>query len=619
MSEEQVVKNKGEVLKDWVLTHYHTGETFWKPYHDDWKDIRNQYNGIYLEGKEDWQGNIIVPTLKKVVRALCSHYINILLSKGAESFDLAPGEESDKKNAELLRYKIIYDLNTLEIERKMLPILQNFVLYGYAVAYVPWKHTVEKQRTGKESIKEVVTFDGPDLECVDLFNFYSDPNCKDLSSWKVYKKDDVPIIYLKQKEKDKVYFNIDAVKESTYPNIEGRETRKDKAELLEYHGLVPKKLIEGQIDDIVEPNPFDDEYVQGIIVVANQDVTIRASAYPYWCNDIFVPFLNDHMVDEIVGYGAGEDIKALAPMLTNLYNKLTDCVNIISNPMYEVVDKRYLGRGNTILTRPGRILRVKEIGCIREVDTTAQAASLKTLQDLIMMIDKIIEQITGTTPQVMPTSDKKDVHSTLGGLTMMKEESMQPINTKIKFYLEPALRKILSIIYRHNIQHFKKETAARILGEKAKEFKLDYIKKSDIMMKGNPDFIPTGISGFMERAVEIRNLLDYMKVLAGILIPIINQDMQGNEKPEYAPDGKPAMKPYGNISYIARRVGELLRLKEIDKIAPEEEKLEKPKPPPPIASQSGVAGRQTPTGQPGGYLGKGTAGGGNIGANIKGE
>ena len=199
--------------------------------------------------------------------------------------------------------------------------------------------------------------------------------------WKVYKKDDVPIIYLKQKEKDKVYFNIDAVKESTYPNIEGRETRKDKAELLEYHGLVPKKLIEGQIDDIVEPNPFDDEYVQGIIVVANQDVTIRASAYPYWCNDIFVPFLNDHMVDEIVGYGAGEDIKALAPMLTNLYNKLTDCVNIISNPMYEVVDKRYLGRGNTILTRPGRILRVKEIGCIREVDTTAQAASLKTLQD----------------------------------------------------------------------------------------------------------------------------------------------------------------------------------------------------------------------------------------------
>lgn len=626
MEEEQVVKKKGEILKTWVMTDYHRAETFWKPYHDDWKKMRSQYNGILLEGKELWQGNIVIPTLKKVVRALCSHYINILLSKGSASFDIAPGEESDKKNAELLRYKMIYDLDTLEIERKILPILKNFVLYGYAVAYVPWKHTIEKQRTGKKTVKKVVTFDGPDLVCVDLFNFFSDPNCLDLTSWKVYKKDNIPIHYLKNKEKtnnpEGIYFNVDAVKETVYPSVDKTNLEyKDKVELLEYHGLVPKKLIEGTMED-EEPNPFDDEYVPAIIVLANREVVIRATPYPYWCNDIFVPFVNDHMVDDIIGSGVGQDIKALAPMLTNLYNKLTDCVNIVANPMYEAVLNRYLGKAKTILTRPGRVLPVRQLGGIKAIDTTAQAASLRTLQELITMIDKIIDELTGTTPQVMPASGEGDVHRTMGGLAMMKEESMLPINTKIKFYLEPPFRKILGIIYRHNIQRFKKESALRILGEKAEKFDLTHITRTDIMMKGNPDFIPTGISGFMERMSEIRNLLDYMKVLAGVAIPATKLDETGQEVPIFDPKGEPAMKPYGNIAYIARRIAELLRLKEVDKIAPEIEELEKPKVPKQIGapknisknapsrlnSQAGVAGKVTPLRLPGEQLAKTAAG-----------
>ncbi len=615
MEEKQVVKKKSEVLKDWVNNHYQIGTRFWKPYQDEWKKQRAQYDGILVAGKELWQSNIIVPTVKKVVRALCSHYINILLSKGAESFDLAPGEESDKKNAELLRYKMIYDLKTLEIEKKILPILQNFVLHGYAVAYVPWKHTTENQRTGKDTVKKVVTFDGPDLVCVDLANFVSDPNCLDLSSWKIYTKDDIPIHYLKSKEKTQtnkngIYFNIDDIRETVYPDTEKDDIKyKDKVQLIEYHGLVPQKLIEGKISSNADLNPFDDEYVQAIIVVANNEVVIRASAYPYWYNDIFVPFVNDHMVDEIVGKGIGTDIKALAPMLTNLYNKLTDCVNIVANPMYEVVVNRYLGKAKTLLARPGRTFPVRTPGSITQINTTAQAASLRTIQDLIVMIDKIIEELTGTTPQVMPASGEGDVHRTLGGLAMMKEESMLPINTKIKFYLEPPFRKILGCIYRHNIQKFKKSSAFKILGEKAKNFDLknDNFTKEHIMMKGNPDFIPTGISGFMERMSEIRNLLDFMKLLMGVTIPATKMDQMGNEVPIFDPEGKPAMKPYGNIVYIVRRIAELLRLKEVDKIAPEVEELEKPRQieaqkPSRTVSPSGKAGGLTPPRLPEGQV-----------------
>ncbi len=604
MNEETVVKTKGEIIRDYVNKRLEIGKDFWQPYQDIWQDIHDEYIGRLIEGKESWQGNFIIPTVKKIVRALASMYIEMLLSKGAESFDIAPGEESDKQNAENLRLKVIYDLRTLEIERKMLPIVLNFVLYGYAVAYVPWKHTVEKMRTGKDKLKDIVTYDGPDLECADIFNLYSDPNSKDMSSWKIYIKADVPIHYIKSKSKgkDKIFFNLDELQEKLGEGVEN-------VDLVEYHGLVPKKLIEGAIDDASDPNPFDDDYVQAIIVMAN-DVVIRASAYPYWCNNIFVAFVNDHAIDEIAGMGVGEDIKTLAPMLTNLYNKLTDCVNIVTNPAYELVVSRYLGRGQTLLTRPGRIFPVKELNSIREIDTTAQASAIQLIPQLIQMINGVIEEVTGATPQIT-TGNKKDIHSTAAGLAMMTEKSMQPINSKVKFYLEPAFRKVLEIIYRHNIQHFKRADAVRILGEKkAKEFNLTELTRADIMLKGNPDFIPTGISGFMERQIEIKNLLDFMKISAGAMKPVMQRDLMGNETPATNPQtGEPIMKPVVALEEIIKQIAELFRFKDKDKLIPEDEPAMKQLPPPKTEasgnsatgnSRPGMAGRPTPVTQPGG-------------------
>ncbi len=67
------------------------------------------------------------------------------------------------------------------------------------------------------------------------------------------------------------------------------------------------------------------------------------------------------------------------------------------------------------------------------------------------------------------------------------------------------------------------------------------------------------------------------------------------------------MKPYGNIVYIVRRIAELLRLKEVDKIAPEVEELEKPRQieaqkPSRQVSPAGKAGGLTPPRLPEGQV-----------------
>ena len=111
------------------------------------------------------------------------------------------------------------------------------------------------------------------------------------------------------------------------------------------------------------------------------------------------------------------------------------------------------------------------------------------------------------------------------------------------------------------------------------------------MLTGNPDFIPTGISGFMERKVEIQNLLDFMKIGATTMIPATQKDLSGNEIPVPPnPDGTPAMKPFMNLQVIVRRIGELLKIKDLDELIPEEDKPKEvnPRPnasktPPPVS------------------------------------
>jgi len=68
-----------------------------------------------------------------------------------------------------------YDLNNAEVERKIIPWLKNYEKYGYAVLCIPWKLIEEKQKVGEDKYKDVILFDGPDIDNVDVIKFLSDP------------------------------------------------------------------------------------------------------------------------------------------------------------------------------------------------------------------------------------------------------------------------------------------------------------------------------------------------------------------------------------------------------------------------------------------------------------
>jgi len=244
---------------------------------------------------------------------------------------------------------------------------------------------------------------------------------------------------------------------------------------------------------------------------------------------------------------------------------LTDIVNQIANNMYEFVAKDYLGNPRTVKVRPGKFFPVKKTGTITSLNTTGQAAALAPLYELIAMFEKIIEELTSTPKQVVPASDKKDVHSTASGLMQMYQQAMLPMQNEVKNNLEPAFKKIIEIFYKHNIQFFKKANAARVLGkDKAKELQLTEITRSDITMKGNPDFIPTGVSGFLEKMEELKNLLTFLEIALKAVVPAT--DVMG--KPVIGGDGKPVLEPVIDIREIVKRIADRFMFKDIEKLIP---------------------------------------------------
>lgn len=565
--EKKTINTKEDLLIDYVLTRLEIAKTYWGPIQSQWQDIKSNYTGVYTEEKST-EANINLPLLKKIVRNKTAHFIEMLLSRGAESFDLEPGEKDDETNAPLLRLKIVYDLNNAEVERKLVPWAQSYETYGYGVVCIPWKHIEEKQKIGDDEYKDVVLFDGPDIDNVDILTFLSDPFNTDLTSWKIFQRPNVPATYLRQKEKEGVYINIKDLAETTYPSFFEQVSLtapKDSVELLEFHGLVPQRLIEGKLNDTTDINPFKEDYVWSIITLANRVKVIRAAKYPYWCGNIFVPVWKDKLTGENKGIGTGEDISALLPMMTNLYNKLTDIVNYIANNMYELVIDDYAGNPKAVKARPGKMFPVKRAGTITPLNTTAQAAALSPLYQIISMFNKVIEELTSTPPQVMPAGDKTDVHSTYGGLMQMTQQAMLPIQTEVKNNLEPAFKKILEIFYKHNIQFLKKVNAIRVLGkEKAKELELTYLTLKDIVMKGNPDFIPTGVSGFLEKQAELKNLFTFLDVALKAVAAKL--DNAGNPQP--GPDGKTVMEAIIDIREICKRIADRFMFKDIEKLIP---------------------------------------------------
>jgi hypothetical protein len=165
------------------------------------------------------------------------------------------------------------------------------------------------------------------------------------------------------------------------------------------------------------------------------------------------------------------------------------------------------------------------------------------------------------------------MHETLGGTQIQQANAAEPIKHIVKHELEPAWEQLLSIFYKLDIQLFPDSMAYKVLGKEGieawnKVSKDAKLKKTDIALTGDPDFIPRGVTVFSEKQVELRNLLEFLTILIKSMIPVTEN---GQQVP--GPDGKPQMKPAGDVMEAIKRIALLMNFEDVDLLLPDLKEL----------------------------------------------
>ena len=586
IKEEIKEYSKEEKLKQYVLEKFKYGREGMEPYQEIWRNFFLSYKGTRSEVKEDWQANYTTSTLKEIARVKVPLYMNILFSKRMDSFDMEPGELEDEEKIPILKDVMKYQLRNMGKKQGGFfgvwgQYLKQFELYGYTAAMCPWR---------KESnLKGKTTFDGADMQVLDVFHFFPDPAAVGLDSWKIIQTRDVYISHLRRQEDLGIYKNIEDLEfsgsqpaeddalvlmDDGIPNPIDDTEADSRVELLEYHGEVPESLITGDMKEISEINPYQDKYVDAIITLANREVIIRAQRYPYDCGNIFFESCKDRMLTERFGIGTGEDIEAMTEELVNCHNKLSDAINIICNPMGIVNPEQMSGLSGTLITHPGKMFVANSMTddvkkALSFIDTTAAASALSPLIKLIDMLDQRIMKLSQAVPSISPTSDDSKMHETLGGTQIQQANAAEPIKHIVQHELEPAWENMLRIFYKLALQKFPEQSAFRVLGKDGAEkwrklFNKKTISKMDLQLAGDPDFIPRGVTVFSEKQVELRNLLEFLQILATAVVPATDESGQQIQ----SEDGKPQMEPVGDIQEVVKRIAELMDFDHIDLLLP---------------------------------------------------
>ena len=572
---DEKARTKGKALVEFVLNRYNYSKTNMATRHAQWEEYYGDYRGTRSDLKEAWQSNYVVTSLKEAVRTKLPIYMNILFPADlSKSFDIKPGEENDEAMIPALKDIIAYQLGNVGRNRGGLfnvaeGFVKQFEIYGYSLAKVPW---IEKTDDDE--------FEGVDIEVCDIFNSFPDPVALDVNkSWIVIRKPDVFVSHLRQLETKGTYHSILDLKDTSQPRssdtVGENKINTDRVELLEYHGEVPKSLLEGKISDESTVNVYEDDYVRAIITIANREVCIRNDEYPYESGNIFVDASKDKMPNEQFGVGTGEDIQSYAEELTNAHNKLSDCINIIANPMAVMNQQKMAGvSGGIVIGHPGKVFftnpNVDDVTrAMAFINTTAQADSLGPLINFIGMLEDKIMKTTQAVPVISAMPSASELPDTLGQTRIQQGNAAEPIKHIVKHCLEPWYQRVLEIIYKHDLQFFSKEEAYKVLGKEKgaqwiKEKEKNDIEKKDIKLAGNPDFIPRGVSIFEEHQVELANLLKLTEIAPMFMKPTYNPD----GTPALDGEGKPQMQPVFNLEVIAKRVGEDMNFRDLEELIP---------------------------------------------------
>ena len=354
-------------LLDWVLSHVEN----WRQHYDSKHKEKHEefyriWRCIFDEGdkvRSTERSKIIPPVLQQAVESSVSELEEATFGRG-KWFDIED-DDNEKLDVAAVRNRLYADFKKAKIRTAVSETLLNAAVTGTGVAEIVVED-VKDQRPATRPNPEL-GMDAYGVEITDRTlvklrpvmekNFLHDPYGTSVDECLGVAFDEMVSYHLIQELQEKgVYLDVAVHQASPDSDIEpdgfSAEHDADVVRLIRYFGKVPRDLLR-EFDDEVEAD--GSYYVEALVVIANDEVVLKAVENPYMMGDRpVIAFAWDPVPGRLRGRGVVEKGYNAYKALEAEMRARIDALSLTVHPMVGV-DASKLPRGFKPQIAPGKI------------------------------------------------------------------------------------------------------------------------------------------------------------------------------------------------------------------------------------------------------------------------
>ena len=443
-------------LEDWVMDkcedwrdHYESNyEQKFDEYYRLWRGIWDPADKM----RDSERSRIISPALQQAVESNVAELEEATFGRG-KWFDISDDmNDPDRQDVQYLRNKLTEDFEKTKVRKAVAECLINAAVFGTGMGEI----IIEEEKEMKPATQPIM--DGQ-LQAVGVNiedrvvvrlkpimpqNFLIDPIATSVDDAMGVAIDEfVSLHHVQMLQEQGVYREALVGTAAPDTNIEPDQDltlyTDDKVRLTKYYGLVPRDLLEQEVDDV----EGDSMYVEAVVVIANGGTLLKAEANPYMMQDRpVVAFPWDVVPSRFWGRGVCEKGYNSQKALDTEIRARIDALALTIHPML-AIDATRLPRGAKPEIRPGKmiltngdpreILQPFNFGQVGQV-TFAQAAAL---QQMVQQATGAVDS-AGIAGQVNGEATAAGISMSLGAI--IKRHKRTLINFQQSFLL-PFVKK----------------------------------------------------------------------------------------------------------------------------------------------------------------------------------
>lgn len=497
-----------EEIADEIDAQFLFAKRYLDPVHERMNRQEELYRTFIDKNKYPHQARVFDPRVFRVIETITPRMV---ANEPTGSF--YPSGDGSSDATHILNAMTKYDWRRADMFPKQVNFVKCLLIFGTAFGRNYWDFREEEKTqmvpkkingrlvwtpTNKKKIK-VTTFDGPNFECLNIYDCYPDPNSTNLENmrWFIYRM--FKTVAELEAENDarggEYWKNLDVLKRA----MEDKKNKKKagvKPDNLQYREHRRTMLSTQELLGQDESNPDFTVlvrytrggwcfYVPEFAGVEGFSGIIREVENPYFHADLPIVYGVDYPYPgELYGMGEIEPIDRIQRAINAVLNQRLDNVQLNLRTMWKV--KKGAGVDmHTLVSSPGNIVTTDDMAAVEAIQVPDVTGP--TFVQTMTYLTSALQNGSGITDYTVGVGSNTNVgNSTATGTRLIQSEANAQFKLKIQLYSHMVITRIVNQWKDLRIQYTTEEQKLRIIGTAEIKEMRDKTKLSQTGQDGKP-------------------------------------------------------------------------------------------------------------------------------------